>query len=182
MISRRYLLMLGRQGGETLAIVLLALLVRYLYVQGTLSSGAACWIIVVLALGKAIWFVTENLYQLLQAAAANMPYHKFMVLMMVNTAQIILSFALDYWVLQTAYPNSLGGINPDFTQPELMFECLYYSVLDFSFFGYGDITPQTIPAKLVTMMEVVLAFFTMIFVLSDFISLKESLRAQAGQK
>jgi hypothetical protein len=99
-----------------------------------------------------------------------------MVLMMVNTVQIMLSFALDFWVLQTADPTSLAGINPDFTQAELIFECVYYSVLDFSFFGYGDITPQTIPAKLVTMMEVVLAFFTLIFLLSDFISLKESLR------
>ena len=39
-------------------------------------------------------------------------------------------------------------------------------------------TPQTIPAKIVTMMEVILAFFTVIFLLSDFISLKDSLRGE----
>jgi hypothetical protein len=38
--------------------------------------------------------------------------------------------------------------------------------------------PQTVPAKLVTLMEVVLAFFTVIFLLSDFISLKDSLRRE----
>ena len=179
MTAHPYLILLARQGGEMLAIVLLALLLRYLFSAGTFSSTAICWAVVVLALGKAVWFVAENLYQLIKAAADNMPYHKFIVLMMVNTVQIMLSFALDFWVLQTADPISLAGINPDFNQAELMFECLYYSVLDFSFFGYGDITPQTIPAKLVTMMEVVLAFFTMIFLLSDFISLKESLRQKA---
>jgi hypothetical protein len=51
-------------------------------------------------------------------------------------------------------------------------------VLNFSFFGFGDIMPQTIPAKIVTLLEVVLAFFTVIFLLSDFISLKDSLRRE----
>lgn len=176
MEARRYFPMLARQGLEMLIIVLLAVGVAEAMHWGWISATAATWLVVVFALAKAVWFVVENLYQLLRAAADNMPYHKFMVLMMVNTVQIMLSFALDYWVLQTANPDSLVGINPAFTQPELMFECFYYSVLDFSFFGYGDIMPQTIQAKLVTMLEVVLAFFTMIFLLSDFISLKESLR------
>jgi hypothetical protein len=44
------------------------------------------------------------------------------------------------------------------------------------FFGYGDITPQSIPAKLLTLSEITLAFVTVIFLLSDFISLKDSLR------
>ena len=39
-------------------------------------------------------------------------------------------------------------------------------------------TPQTIPAKLITMMEVLLAFFTVIFLLSNFVSLKDSLRVR----
>ncbi len=40
--------------------------------------------------------------------------------------------------------------------------------------GYGDIIPQTIPAKFLTMTEILVAFTTVIFLLSDFISLKES--------
>jgi hypothetical protein len=60
----------------------------------------------------------------------------------------------------------------------VFFDCCFYSVLNFSFFGFGDIMPQTVPAKLVTLMEVVLAFFTVIFLLSDFISLKDSLRRE----
>ena len=37
---------------------------------------------------------------------------------------------------------------------------------------------KTIPAKIVTLLEVILAFFTVIFLLSDFISLKDSLRRE----
>ena len=58
-----------------------------------------------------------------------------------------------------------------------MFEFFYYSALNFMFFGYGDITPQTVPAKLLTLTEITLAFVTVIFLLSDFISLKESIGA-----
>ncbi len=44
------------------------------------------------------------------------------------------------------------------------------------FFGYGDVTPQTVVAKALTLTEITLAFVTVIFLLSDFISLKESIR------
>ena len=60
----------------------------------------------------------------------------------------------------------------------VFFDCFYYSVLNFSFFGFGEILPQTAAAKIVTLLEVVLAFFTVIFLLSDFISLKDSLRRE----
>ena len=64
------------------------------------------------------------------------------------------------------------------TPARMFFDCFFYSVLNFSFFGFGDIMPQTIPAKIVTLLEVILAFFTVIFLLSDFISLKDSLRRE----
>jgi hypothetical protein len=94
----------------------------------------------------------------------------------VNMAQITLSFALDFWCLETADKGSFSAFQETWSQAEILFECFFFSVLNFSFFGFGDVTPQTIPAKIVTMMEVILAFFTVIFLLSDFISLKDSLR------
>ncbi len=174
--SMRIFRNLFRHGGELLLIILAALAIREGFTRGLLSQRAACWAVVIGAALKSIWFVMENLTELLRASAKDLPYHRVLVLMLLNMAQIMLSFGLDYWVLQSVDANSLSAINPNFSQPELIFECIYFSVLDFSFFGYGDITPQTIPAKLVTMMEVCLAFFTMIFLLSDFISLKDSLK------
>jgi hypothetical protein len=124
---------------------------------------------------KTIFFGGENLQQLWMASLQRTPYYRFMALMLVNVSQIVLSFGLDYHCLQMIDSTSFGSISPDYTRWELIFEFIYFSVLNFTFFGYGDVTPQTIPAKLLTLTEIVLAFFTVIFLLSDFVSLTESL-------
>ncbi len=110
-----------------------------------------------------------------QATQMNLAYHKFMSMMLINMIQINLSFSLDYDCLLSVDTRSFS-IHPELAGAERAFECLYFSTLNFTFFGYGDITPQTVPAKLVTMTEISLAFLTVIFLRSDFISLKESLR------
>ena len=171
-----------RQGGEVVAIVLVAAVLQGVMAYKWLDPKTVCVLVAVVTAAKTSFFFVEDLQQILQATAKDIPYHRFMALMLVNMAQIILSFGLDYWCLMTADARSLGSFNPEFTRPELMFECLYFSFLNFTFFGYGDITPQTIPAKLVTMMELLLAFFTVIFLLSDFISLKDSLRPPRSQR
>lgn len=143
--------------------------------SGWVTTPWLLLIVLAVAWSKTAFFGGENIQQLRDASLRNMPYYRFMLLMLVNMWQIISSFALDYHCLHLINEASFGGINPAFTQPELIFEYFYFSVLNFTFFGYGDITPQTVPAKLLTITEIVLAFVTVIFLLSDFISLKESL-------
>ncbi len=136
------------------------------------------WLLALILTGawaKSAFFGGENLQQLWKASTENMAYHRFMLLMLVNMSQIMLSFGLDYHSLHCLNPKSFSSILPELNRAELVFEFFYFSVLNFTFFGYGDITPQTIPAKLLTMTEVILAFVTVIFLLSDFISLKESI-------
>lgn len=128
---------------------------------------------------KTMFFGMENLQQLWQASRDNLAYHRFMILMLVNMSQIMLSFGLDYHCLHCIDPESFGSINPAESMPAMVFDFFYFSVLNFTFFGYGDITPQTVSAKVLTMTEIVLAFVTVIFMLSDFISLKESIRPSA---
>jgi hypothetical protein len=110
------------------------------------------------------------------ATSTDLAYHRFLVLMAYNMAQITLSYALDFYCLYRIDPSSLSGIDPELTGLELLFECFYFSVLNFSFFGYGDITPAHVPGKVVMLLEVVTAFSTVIFLLSDFVSMKESMR------
>ncbi|MFM7208161.1 MAG: ion channel [Planctomycetaceae bacterium] len=143
-----------------------------------LSSQTVSLVVVVLALAKTAYFLLENLQHILLATSHEIPYHRFLALMGVNMTQITLSFALDYWVLESADRGSFSGFAAEPGPGMVFFDCFFYSVLNFSFFGFGDIMPQTIPAKVVTLMEVVLAFFTVIFLLSDFISLKDSLRRE----
>lgn len=161
---------------EYLAILLLGLFARWVYVGGWLSGNWFAVLVIVFSLSKTIWFVFENSQQLIRATAQNLPYHRFLAIMVTNMSQIALSYAIDFYCLYRANSASFSGIDPALGHYELMFEFGYFSILNFSFFGYGDITPATIPAKITVLTEIVLAFLTVIFILSDFISLKESLQ------
>jgi hypothetical protein len=129
---------------------------------------AGCWT-------KSILFGFENMRQLFAAARQNLSHHRFLILMAINMTQMIMSFAFDFHVLYRINPSCFTGIGNGVSQYEALFDFFYLSTLNFSFFGYSDILPQTIPAKIVNLTEIVLAFVTVIFLLSDFMSLKESI-------
>jgi Ion channel len=129
---------------------------------------AACWV-------KTTWFIYETSRDLARATHQNMPYHTFLKVVGINMVQITVSFGMDYYTLLKVDMLCFNGISSDFSEMELLFECFYFSCLNFSYFGYGDITPANIPAKLVSLTEILLGFMTVIFILSDFITLKESM-------
>ncbi|MCC7055661.1 MAG: hypothetical protein IT355_20485 [Gemmatimonadaceae bacterium] len=143
---------------------------------GWLPAGTVAVLVVLGCWVKAAFFGAENFRQLFDAARTNLPHHRFLLLMGVNASQMVLAFALDFHVLQLCNAGSFDGIAADAGQGELLFDFIYLSTLNFSFFGYSDILPRTVPAKIVNLTEIVLAFVTVIVMLSDFISLKDSLR------
>jgi hypothetical protein len=162
---------------EFLVILFIAELVVLIEQANWLSSNvlygwiiAFCWL-------KTGWFVFETSLDLRQVSRKNMPYHHFLRVLGINMVQVVLSFGLDFYLLLKVDITCFNGINPDFSEPELLFECFYFSALNFSYFGYGDITPANIPAKLVTLTGILLGFMTVIFILSDFVTLKESISA-----
>lgn len=140
------------------------------------------WAIVAGAFLKTIYYFCESLLHLVEATAKDQPYHRFLLLMAYNMAEVTLSFAVDFFCLKQVDPGSFSGIDESLQGFELLFECFYFSVLNFSFFGYGDITPAHIPSKIVMLLEVVTAFSTVIFLLSDFVSMKESMRKSKRER
>ncbi len=148
-----------------------------LWSSGHVAAGTMSVIVVLVCWCKTGLFGVENLRQLFAAARTNQPHHRFMLLMGVNMSQMILAYAFDFHLLHTVNQASFTGIAVDGSQAEVLFDFVYLSTLNFSFFGYSDILPQTIPARIVNLTEIALAFVTVIFMLSDFISLKESLRS-----
>jgi Ion channel len=161
---------------EYAAIIILGLIVYYIELNNWMRETQLYVLIVILSLGKAVWFVYESSKQIVKATHQNMAYHTFLYAVGINMTQIVISFAADYYLLYHVNKESFNGINPDFTEGELVFECIYFSCLNFSFFGYGDITPNNVPAKIVTLSEIMLAFATVIFILSDFVTLKDSIK------
>ncbi len=166
-----------RNAAEFVLIGVVWCLAQALIQRAHIASEWLTLIVILLAWAKTAFFGIENLQQLMRASKDNMAYHRFMLLMLVNMAQITLSFGLDFHCLHCIDGGSFSSIDPTETVPEQIFDFTYFSVLNFTFFGFGDITPQTIPAKMLTLTEIVLAFVTVIFLLSDFISLKESIRS-----
>ena len=80
-----------------------------------------------------------------------------------------LSFDVDSFCLYEVDTRSFVGVMPEFTKLEEAFEFFYFSVLNFAFFGYGDLMPATVPTKILVLMEVIIVFLTIIFILSNFI-------------
>ena len=166
-----------REAGEIAVIVGAAYLIQLVYsAWGAAAAPWLIWGVVFIAAGKTLYYFAETLWHLVQATASDLPYHRFLMLMAYNMSEVTFSFAVDFYCLKLLDAESFSGMAPDMTSGALMFECFYFSVLNFSFFGYGDITPAHIPAKLVMLMEVITAFSTVIFLLSDFVSMKESMR------
>ncbi len=143
---------------------------------GWLSPGWMSVVVLLVCWMKTAFFGAENMQQLFEAARTNLPHHRFLLLMAINMSQMILSFMFDFHLLQCLDAGSFAGVAADAGHAELLFDFFYLSTLNFSFFGYSDILPQTVAARLVSLTEIVLAFVTVIFMISDFISLKDSLR------
>jgi hypothetical protein len=172
-----YVVPIRRNVLEYAAIIGWWLALYLLESAGVLSRTATIVLIVLGCWVKAVLFGAENMKQLFDAARQNLPHHRFLLLMAVNMSQMILAFAFDFQLLQRVDAASFTGIAANASLPEILFDFFYLSTLNFSFFGYSDILPQTVPARIVNLTEIVLAFVTVIFLLSDFISLKDSLRA-----
>ena len=142
---------------------------------GSSASQPLAVLVALWSAAKTAYYFAETLRHLLEATARDLAYHRFLLIVAYNMAQITLSFAIDFYCLFWIDPDSLS-IDNNMRGLELMFECFYFSVLNFSFFGYGDITPHHVASKFVMLLEVVTAFSTVIFLLSDFVSIKEAMR------
>lgn len=166
-----------RESIEIIVMVGVAAAILYLADKvGDSTRPWLVWLVVIVAFSKTIYYFAESLWHLLQAAACDLRYHVFLTVMGYNMAEVTISFAIDFYCLYRLDPQSITGILPNLGAPELFFQCFYFSVLNFSFFGYGDILPAQVPSKIVMLLEVITAFTTVIFLISDFVSMKDSMR------
>lgn len=131
--------------------------------------------IVLIAIGKAAYFMIFSFRKIIEVSLKNTPYHRFLAFMATHVALVILSFGIDFFCLNEVDSSSFKGINHTLTIAERFFDFTYYSVLAFTNFGYDQISPLNISAKFLMSIELIISFATIIFILSDFISLKESL-------
>lgn len=175
-----YAIPVTRNVVEYLAIVATWFALLTLQSSATIDSGAMTVLVILACWTKVAFFGSENVRQLKEASRTNLPHHRFLLLMGVNLSQMILAFALDFHLLHRIDPASFAGITVGATLPVALFDFVYLSSLNFLFFGYSDVLPQTVPARLLNLTEIMLAFVTVIVIVSDFMSLKEALRRDAS--
>ncbi len=166
----------SRNAVEYAAILVWWLLILWFVTAGQIGAGFMTLVIVVGCWIKTALFGAENLKQLYEASRCNLAHHHFLILMGINMSQMVMSFAFDFHLLYCIDNGCFTGVAKGVNQMEALFDFFYLSTLNFSFFGYSDILPQSVPAKILNLTEIVLAFVTVIFLLSDFISLKDSIR------
>jgi len=175
---RQFLIPVTRNLVEYAAILVWWLIVLWLVTASKLDGTFLTCVVILGCWTKTALFGAENLKQLYDASQCNLAHHRFLMLMGINMSQMILSFAFDFHLLHSLNAVAFSGVAKDVGQLEVLFDFFYLSTLNFSFFGYSEIMPQTVPAKIVNLTEIVMAFVTVIFLLSDFISLKDSIRSQ----
>lgn len=90
---------------------------------------------------------------------------EWLVLMFqMNLFQIIVIFGIWYHFLSIHFPGA-------FSQSIGILDAVYFSIITFFTTGYGDITPVSNAAKVLTMFESMLAFYTLLIVINGLISL-----------
>ena len=157
MSERRYTIPVWRNVAEYAAIVAWWVVLLALARSGRIGVSALAVIVVLGCWLKTALFGAENLRQLYTAARTDLAHHRFLVLMGINTSQMVLAYTFDFHVLHVINKSSFDGVDAALSMPRALFEFFYLSTLNFSFFGYGDILPRTVPAKIVNLTEIVLA-------------------------
>jgi len=157
-----------------LFVIFMGVLVFYVDSLEFVDDLFTKFLILGLVVFKSIFFFIESFRKILEATKNDVAYHNFLIFMAVDIALIVLSFGIDFLCLYQVQPTSFIGISPDLNFGERTFELIYFSLLNFSNFGFGEIIPVSMFGKTIVTIEIIISFITIIFILSDFVSLKES--------
>jgi hypothetical protein len=164
---------------QNLLIIVFCSIVLYLD-QMEFRSGHNTLLVILFSLIKSGFFVVIGFRKILYFSKSDLRYHHFLLFIGLSIVLMMVSFGADYFCLYEIDSSSFSGIDPEVGLAEEVFKFFYFSVLIFSNLGVATVVPSSIPAEFIMMTEAVLSFITIILVLSDFISLKESLRGTSG--
>ncbi|HSZ24345.1 MAG TPA: hypothetical protein VK766_01430 [Cytophagaceae bacterium] len=132
--------------------------------------------IAVISFFKTLYFAFFNYRKILEASKNDMPYYEFLLFICLNVLLIIFSFSVDYTCLHWIDSTSFSEISGDLSFGRTFCEFVYFSVLTYTNFGFGQSMPISGYAKLIIIFQDVIAYAMTIFILTDFVSLKESIR------
>jgi hypothetical protein len=160
---------------KNIALLVFGLLIFYVDDKEFLNVFYTKWLIIALALFKTSFFFAQSIIKIFETSDKQVSYHHFLIFMGVNILLIIISFTIDFVCLYEVDPSSFEGLPSNLSFLNSTFELFYLSVLGFNNLGFYDVIPMGKASKLLVMMEIFAYISSIIFILSDFMSLKESL-------
>lgn len=131
--------------------------------------------ILALSIGKTAAFVVQSLRKIAEVVNKNVAYFRFLIFMMVNVVIIVVSFGIDFFCLYRVDPSHFEGMPEGVSSLRVLFESIYVSMLGFNNLGFYDVVPVSVAAKFLVMIEILIYYFSIIMILSDFISLRDSI-------
>lgn len=164
-----------------LFVILAGALVFYIDSLEFVNSIFTNFLILFLVIFKTAFFIAESIKKILETTRNNISYHHFLGFMAINILLIILSFSVDYLCLYQVDPAAFKGLG-NISYTETVFEMIYFSILAFANFGFAEVYPANLFAKIIVTFEIIVYFATIIFILSDFMSLKESIAKRHKEK
>jgi hypothetical protein len=132
-------------------------------------------LVLVIALGKNIFFVIQSLKKIGDVIDKNVAYFKLLMFMAINILVIIVSYGVDFFCLYSINHRHFEGLPESADNVRLIFEFFYLSMLGFNNLGFYDVIPVGFSSKILVMMEIIIYYFVIVLILSDFISLKDSI-------
>ena len=115
---------------KPLVLIFMGISIFYVDKTNVFSETGTKVTILLFVLFKTCFFMTQSYFKIREATEKHLPYYKFLVFMGYSITLLILSFAIDYFVLNEAVPNSFVGINYKDNAPMRFLDFIYFSSLN----------------------------------------------------
>jgi hypothetical protein len=151
-------------------------LAEYFIIEVKSARAISLTFVFLFSLIKVLYVVILCFKRIVNIAHLDLPYHRFLLFIAANVVLIVFSFSIDYWSIYHMDPKSFSGLEETNNIAEEYFKLFYLSLLMFTNMGVANVVPVKIPAEVLVMFEAIVSFVTLIFILSDYVVLRDSLK------
>ena len=157
-------------------------IIEFLLIHNKAPKGIILTSIFIFSITKVLYLVIKCFKRIVTISHMDLPYHRFLLFIAANVVLIVVSFSLDYLSVYRLDKTSFTGLEGTSNIIEEYFKLFYLSLLMFTNMGVANVVPVKIPAELLVMLEAIVSFVTLIFILSDYVTLRDSLRRLREEK
>lgn len=163
-------------------LVVISVAIGYVYLMRFIDHSLSWvpYVVLLLAFFKSLYFTFFTFRQVNKSIRLCHSFRQLLSVFGVLIVLIIFSFAADYTCLHTADPTAFKGLTGSANLGYVghLFDLTYFSVVTFASVGYGDIVPLSIPARLISTIEIGQSFVMVIFGLSNINNLRINTKNQ----